>query len=830
MNLTIRNIANSLNMDANRLSDTLDSAGITVKSIDANLTELQVMKIKELVNALKVDNSKKQKEEYQFVNNMNELERLVKECIIFVDTCSFMHDSFYILANELYPLLVKYNKKIIVATKVIEELKKHSRNEGRKPDAVIKARRSIKILTTMNEKNLIQVRGEKSDNFADNVFGTVFAKHRLNHKLLLITQDRALATDILSFNNMKSARGHLIRVKRIDKHGIIRDFDNNGTGNISKREKTTTPITKKNEKFKLVSTLYKIDNTCIKINELPVEGSYVNCGGKKIQLTKAMASGGEGIVYKTNTPYVCKIYKPGKNEKSKFEKLKLMTDKKIEYPGICWPIEIAYNNYNEPVGYIMKEAKGKEIQKSLFVKPLLLKNFPNWNRKDTVELCLTILDKIQYLHERNIILGDINPLNILVVSPKEVYFVDTDSYQIEGYPCPVGTINFTAPEIQRKKFDTFLRSFGNEYFAVATLLFMIMNPGKPPYSQQGGENPVDNILKMDFSYPFEDKSNKKIPDGPWRYTWSHLSYAMKEAFYTTFRKGAKNSTEQTRLSTKDWQDKMSYYFKLLNDGTLEKQDPMAIDLFPTRHKRSTNLIYGKCKLCNREFPEDHMQEGICKGCLNLGEKYRCNRCNKEMVFTNYARYIRKVNKYEICKECMEYLNGVYTRVSCNDCSKTFEITNSEYEFIRGKNYDLPKRCKECRKKAKNTFTSYNSMGSRANNSTNKSNNNREFCFITTAACEFFNKEDNCYELTTFREFRDNWLANEEDGLDLIREYYEIAPAIVQAIDSNENREELYKSIWNNCLIPCLHFIEEGKFKECKELYIEMVESLYKKFI
>lgn len=97
-------------------------------------------------------------------------------------------------------------------------------------------------------------------------------------------------------------------------------------------------------------------------------------------------------------------------------------------------------------------------------------------------LCITILKKLKYLHDRNVILGDINPNNILVVSPTEVYFVDTDSYQIEGFPCPVGTINFTAPEIQRKDFSTFLRTIGNERFAVATLLFMIMLPGKPPYS------------------------------------------------------------------------------------------------------------------------------------------------------------------------------------------------------------------------------------------------------------------------------------------------------------------------------------------------------------
>ena len=95
----------------------------------------------------------------------------------------------------------------------------------------------------------------------------------------------------------------------------------------------------------------------------------------------------------------------------------------------------------EFVGYMMPKAKGKELQKSIFIKPLFLKNFPNWKKRDTVELCITILEKIKYLHDRNIVMGDINPANILVVSPKEVYFVDTDSYQVEDFPWLIYRIN-----------------------------------------------------------------------------------------------------------------------------------------------------------------------------------------------------------------------------------------------------------------------------------------------------------------------------------------------------------------------------------------------------
>ena len=37
------------------------------------------------------------------------------------------------------------------------------------------------------------------------------------------------------------------------------------------------------------------------------------------------------------------------------------------------------------------------------------------------------------------------------------------------------------------------------------------------------------------------------------------------------------------------------------------------------------------------------------------------------------------------------------------------------------------------------------------------------CFITSAVCESFGKPDDCYELTMFRSFRDNYLAKEQDG-------------------------------------------------------------------
>ena len=74
---------------------------------------------------------------------------------------------------------------------------------------------------------------------------------------------------------------------------------------------------------------------------------------------------------------------------------------------------------------------------------------------------------------------------------------------------------------------------------------------------------------------------------------------------------------------------------------------------------------------------------------------------------------------------------------------------------------------------------------------NKSNQSNG-CFITTAVCQTFNKSDDCYELTMFRSFRDNWLREQPDGEGLISEYYDIAPKIVSKINNFAEANQIYR--------------------------------------
>lgn len=104
----------------------------------------------------------------------------------------------------------------------------------------------------------------------------------------------------------------------------------------------------------------------------------------------------------------------------------------------------------------------------------------------------------------------------------------------------------------------------------------------------------------------------------------------------------------------------------------------------------------------------------------------------------------------------------------------------------------------------------------------------KLCFITTATCAHEGKPDDCAELTAFRAFRDGWL--EAHNAALIEEYYDIAPSIVTAIEHCDDADARYAEIRTRWLTPCLQALQDNKNTECRDIYINMVQSLRKKYL
>ena len=644
---------------------------------------------------------------------LNFLRDCVSDYKIFMDTSSLLQESADKFFQNIVPILEREGKSIIVPLCVCLEIEKFAkdpvycrRKYSNNPSLNVQAIRVLKTLERMHNAQRVSVLGDSDDgNFADNVFIRVFTGKRLEYDMLLITQDRGLASEILRLGKDNQAvRGvKKIRVQQIDKNGFLQPL----FGRYAEVEIEDIPL---NERFAFAKEVTQITGN-LSVNEIPVEGDPVtavrNGKTKQIHLRDKIGEGGEGSVYRTDLrqgdqDYVAKIYKPEEITRLRYEKIKLMLTKDIDCEGVCFPLAMILNQRNEFVGYLMKAASGRDLGKSVFMPELLKKYFPNWNKGDTVQLCVTILKKLKYLHDRNVILGDINPYNILVVSPKEVYFVDTDSYQVEGFACPVGMPLFTAPELQGKPYSTFLRTLGNENFAVATLLFMIMHPGKPPYSMQDGAGIVANIKNGEFPYPLGELKTGKAPKGPWRFCWSHLPRrTIKEYFYQTFWRDGTFHGEKERPGTGTWLQLFEDYLNLLKSGKMAAQDEESLKIFPTRLKRNINKTYANCKLCGNECDEDYLQEGICPACLKVGEVHHCADCGREMIYTNYQKYIKHAKRYKICHDCYEKRNMVYERRICRNCGKEFEITVGEKKFCdETPGMVLPTRCENCRGKSK----------------------------------------------------------------------------------------------------------------------------------
>jgi hypothetical protein len=104
------------------------------------------------------------------------------------------------------------------------------------------------------------------------------------------------------------------------------------------------------------------------------------------------------------------------------------------------------------------------------------------------------------------------------------------------------------------------------------------------------------------------------------------------------------------------------------------------------------------------------------------------------------------------------------------------------------------------------------------------------CFVTTAAVENLGKPDDCYELTTLRNYRDMWLRFQPGGEELVKRYYDAAPKIVERINASADRDAVYAALWKDCVSPCVRHIEAGEYEKCRDKYVEAMISLEKTYI
>jgi hypothetical protein len=133
------------------------------------------------------------------------------------------------------------------------------------------------------------------------------------------------------------------------------------------------------EPFRVSKRIYQATHRIIDSCEETGEGSSVfSDSGACHQLVSALGTGGEGTAYLTDRGFVCKVYKRDKLTGQLLSKLRLMVTRPLAHPAICWPISLAKNSSGQFIGYLMPMARGQELKRTVFIKPLLQSRFPHW--------------------------------------------------------------------------------------------------------------------------------------------------------------------------------------------------------------------------------------------------------------------------------------------------------------------------------------------------------------------------------------------------------------------------------------------------------------------
>jgi hypothetical protein len=105
------------------------------------------------------------------------------------------------------------------------------------------------------------------------------------------------------------------------------------------------------------------------------------------------------------------------------------------------------------------------------------------------------------------------------------------------------------------------------------------------------------------------------------------------------------------------------------------------------------------------------------------------------------------------------------------------------------------------------------------------NNPLPGCFLSSACIAARGLPDDCEELRRLRWFRDAHLKGTSGGIELINEYYRIAPGICRAIAQRSDSKAIYNHLYDELVQRTLLLIRELKFEVACHHYLRVTCEL-----
>ncbi|MEQ8847781.1 hypothetical protein [Botrimarina sp.] len=266
-----------------------------------------------------------------------------------------------------------------------------------------------------------------------------------------------------------------------------------------------------------------------------------------VPLGEAIGSGGEGTVFDVQgaPKLVAKVYHKSPLPERQDRKLrKLVTLGATDVMTIAaWPRGLLFDPRTKGVrGLLMDKVADAHALHELYGTTARTRVFPHAQWGHLVLAARNLAAAFATMHERGIVIGDVNQGNLLVDSGMCVRMIDCDSFQVKHrghvFRCPVGTPHFTPPELQSQKLIEVDRTPNHDAFGLAILVFHLLFVGRHPFAGRflgEGDMTIERaIAERRFAYS-KHTAETQVEPPPATLGMDDLPPTIGELFERAFR-------------------------------------------------------------------------------------------------------------------------------------------------------------------------------------------------------------------------------------------------------------------------------------------------------
>jgi hypothetical protein len=331
--------------------------------------------------------------------------------------------------------------------------------------------------------------------------------------------------------------------------------------------------------------------------------------GARFELGNKLGQGGQGVVWrlKGQPLHLVKIYhdQPSHRDFAKHSILKEKSGSLSHYAAL--PVSLAFRDTAKKnhVGVFIPYVEGRSIFE-LYGTSSRVELFPQASFQFLVRVACNVATVFERLHQNEIVIGDVNEQNIIVLRDATVRLIDTDSFQVrdklEVYTSDVGTPLWTAPELHGKDLTGCIRTKNHDLFSLAQLVFLILFVGRNPFAGVPKTSrhltPEEAIRQHAYAYAGTEFNMPLVPP-PGTPKIESLPHNLRDAFVKAFMKdsikeGARPTATTWRTMLEDFSKQLvpcnagakHYHWKHFQPCpwcTIIKQ--AGVDLFPSPKTR-----------------------------------------------------------------------------------------------------------------------------------------------------------------------------------------------------------------------------------------------------